>query len=121
NSDSYWRIELSQDAPKSANPAIIFEHTPQVLQFIANNAAPYNIAIDHKTEAGNTGAKIFAQLTEGKNADWQQVSFTELKPDTQNFAVMSGINWQTTLFWGRLLMAVAVLIGFAVRLYRQMG
>lgn len=121
NSDVYWRVELSPDVSERVNPALIFEHRPQVLQFIANNAAPYRIAIERNAETDNTSARIFTQLTEGKNPDWAQVSFTELKPDTKNFATVSGINWQTTLFWGMLLMAVAVLIGFSVRLYRHMG
>lgn len=121
NSDKYWRVELNQSLPTSTHPALVFEHPPQRLQFIANNTAPYAIAIDHKAGAHNTNAKIFAQLTENKNLVWTKVSLVELKPDIANFATIARFNWQTALFWGMLLIAVAVLVGFAIRLYRQMN
>lgn len=121
NSDRYWRVELNQSLSTSANPALVFEHPPQRLQFIANNSAPYTVAIDHKAAGHNPGAKIFAELTENKNPEWIEVSLIELKPDIANFATTAHFNWQTALFWGLLLIAVAVLVGFSVRLYRQMN
>ena len=123
NSDVYWRVELNELVRTTLNPTLVFHRQPQTLQFIANNAAPYKIAIDDQAAPNNqhTSTQIFSQLVSGKELQWGQVAFTELKPNIDSFA-RSGmqVSWKTILFWGVLLLAVAVLVGVAVRLMGQM-
>lgn len=123
NSDTYWRVELNELVRTTLNPTLVFHRQPQNLQFIANNAAPYNIAIDDQAAANNqqTSSQIFSQLVSGKTLQWGQVGFTELKPDVNSFARHAmQISWRTILFWAILILAVGVLVYVAVRLMRQM-
>lgn len=123
NSDIYWRIEFNELVRTTLNPILVFHRQPQTLQFIANNAAPYKIAIDDQAAPNNqhTSAQIFSQLVSGKELQWGQVTFTELKPSMDSFARAGmQVSWKTILFWGGLLLAVAVLVGVAVRLMGQM-
>jgi hypothetical protein len=123
NSNVYWRVELNELVRTTLNPTLVFHRQPQILQFIANNAAPYKIAIDDQAAPNNqhTSAQIFSQLVSGKNLQWEQVTFTELKPNSDAFARHGmQVSWKTILFWGILLLAVAVLVGVAVRLMGQM-
>ena len=122
-SDTYWRVELNELVRTTLNPTLVFHRQPQTLQFIANNAAPYKIAIDDEAAPNNqhTSAQIFSQLVGGKELQWGQVVFTELKPSIDSFARTGmQVSWKTILFWGILLLAVAVLVGVAVRLMGQM-
>lgn len=123
NSDIYWRVEFNELVRTTLNPNLVFHRQPQTLQFIANNAAPYKIAIDDQAAPNNqqTRAQIFSQLVSAKDLQWGQVAFTELKPNKDSF-VRHGmqVSWKTILFWGILLLAVAVLVGVAVRLMGQM-
>jgi hypothetical protein len=123
NSDTYWRVELNELVRTALNPTLVFHRQPQILQFIANNAAPYKIAIDDQAAPNNqqTSAQIFSQLVSGKELQWGQVAFTELNPTIDSFARSEmQVSWKTILFWGILLLAVAVLVGVAVRLMGQM-
>ncbi len=123
NSDVYWRVELNELVRTTLSPTLVFHRQPQILQFIANNAAPYKIAIDDQAaqNSQHTSTQIFSQLVSGKELKWGQVVFTELKPNIDSFA-RSGmqVSWKTILFWGILLLAVAVLVGVAVRLLKQL-
>ncbi|HCS63979.1 MAG TPA: DUF3999 domain-containing protein [Cellvibrio sp.] len=123
NSDVYWRVELNELVRTTLNPTLVFHRQPQTLQFIANNSAPYKIAIDDQAAPNNqqTSTQIFSQLVSGKDLQWGQVAFTELKPNINSFARHGmQVSWKTLLFWGILLLAVAVLVGVAVRLMGQM-
>jgi hypothetical protein len=123
NSDIYWRVELNELVRTTLDPILVFHRQPQTLQFIANNAAPYKIAIDDQAAPNNqqTSSQIFAQLVSGKELQWGQVAFTELKPNIDSFARHGmQVSWKTLLFWGILLLAVAVLVSVAVRLMGQM-
>ena len=122
-SDTEWRIELNDAVRTSINPQLIFTRQPEFLQFIANNAAPFNIAIDTKAIPGNqqTSRQIFSQLINGKEIDWQQTNHTELTPDLNNFARHSmHFSWKTILFWVVLVSAVVILVVIAIRLMGQM-
>jgi hypothetical protein len=102
---------------------LVFERQPQVLQFIANNAAPFSIAIDSQAAGNNqhTSTQILSQLISSKNVEWQTVGFIKLEPNPDSFSrQMTQVNWKTLLFWGFLLVAVGVLIVVAVRLFKQM-
>jgi len=123
NSNVYWRVELNELVRTTLHPTLVFHRQPQILQFITNNAAPYKIAIDDQAAPNNqhTSAQIFSQLVSGKEIQWGQVAFTELKPNIDSFARAGvQVSWKTILFWGILLLAVAVLVGVAVRLMGQM-
>jgi hypothetical protein len=124
NSDTHWRIELNELVRTTLNPALVFHRQPQTLQFIANNAAPYNIAIDDQAAPNNqqTSTQILSQLVSGKELQWGQVAFTELKPDVDSFARHAmQVSWKTVLFWVILILAVGVLVFVAVRLMGQMN
>ncbi|WP_049629770.1 DUF3999 family protein [Cellvibrio sp. pealriver] len=123
NSDTQWRIELNELVRTTAKPQLTFTRQPEILQFIANNAAPYNIAIDTQVAPGNqqTTTQIFAQLVNGKDIQWSQSNATELKPNLNSFARHGmPISWKTILFWAIMIGAVGVLIWVAVRLMGQM-
>jgi hypothetical protein len=124
NTDTQWRIELNELVRTTASPHLTFIRQPQILQFIANNAAPYNIAIDTDAAPGTqqTSSQIFTQLVNGQERDWAPVSYTELKPNINNFARHSmQMSWKTILFWMIIIGAVLVLVGVAVRLMGQMS
>lgn len=123
NSDTQWRVELNELLRTHANPQLVFTRQPELLQFIANNSAPYKIAIDTQAAPGNqaTSTQIFSQLVNNKELQWSQTTFTELKPNINYFARHSmQIGWKTLLFWGIMIGAVLVLVGVAVRLMGQM-
>ena len=124
NSDTQWRVELNELLRTHANPQLVFTRQPELLQFIANNSAPFKIAIDTQAAPDNqiTNAQIFSQLVNGKELQWAQTSFTELKPNLNHFARHSmQIGWKTLLFWGIMIGAVLVLVGVAVRLMGQIN
>jgi len=123
NTDTQWRIELNELVRTNAEPVLVFYHRPETLQFIANNAAPFKIAIetDPTQHKQNTSAQILSQLLNGKEVQWAQVNFSELKPGLGSFARHGlQISWKTILFWGFLIIAVGVLIGVAIRLVGQL-
>lgn len=123
NTDTQWRIELNELVRTNAEPVLLFHHRPETLQFIANNAAPFKIAIetDPAQHKQNTSAHIFSQLINGKEIQWAQANLTELKPGMSSFARHGlQISWKTILFWGFLIIAVGVLIGVAIRLVGQL-
>jgi hypothetical protein len=123
NSDVYWRVELNELVRTTLSPTLVFHRQPQTLQFIANNAPPYKIAIDNQAAPNNqqTSAQIFSQLVSDKELQWGQVAFTELNPNIDSFARHGmQVSWKTLLFWGILLLAVLALVVMAVRLMGQM-
>lgn len=122
-SEVYWRVEFNEHVRKTLKPALVFHRQPQHLQFIANNAAPYNIAIDSQAAPDNqqNSLQIFSQLLSGKAATWIQVEFDELNPSISSFAHHATLfGWKTILFWIILLGAVGALVFVAVRLVGQM-
>ncbi|OZY85522.1 hypothetical protein CBP51_00265 [Cellvibrio mixtus] len=123
NSDTQWRVELNELVRTSAKPTLVFHRTAQTLQFIANNSAPYNIAIDNQTTTDHqaVSAQIFSQLMIGKDAQWESVTAAPLNPDLDSFARHQvHISWKTILFWLVLISAVGALVWVAVRLVGQM-
>lgn len=123
NSHSYWRIELHELVRTNAKPILVLQRKPELLQFIANAAVPFKIAIetDSKLQNQNTSAQIFSQLTTGKEITWQSATVKPLNPDLNQFARHGmQISWKTIVFWGILILAVGVLIGIVVRLMGQM-
>lgn len=124
NSDLYWRIELNESVRNMAQPRLLFSRAPETVQFIANNAAPYNISIetDPTAQKSETNAQIFSQLVVGKSVDWTEVGFKKLEPDINKFARHGlAFSWRTLLFWSILLIALGLLITMALRLMKQVN
>ncbi len=124
NTDTQWRVELNEFIRTNAEPVLIFHHQPETLQFIANNSAPFKIAIetDPAQHKQNTSTQILTQLINGKDVQWSQVNYTELKPGLSSFARHGlQVSWKTILFWGFLVIAVGVLVFVALRLVKQMS
>jgi hypothetical protein len=120
----YWRLELNERASASANPVLVLTRQPQRLQFIANTFAPFTIAIetDPNPQDQNASTAVFSQLIAGKDIAWQSASFSRLNPSVNPFIPDSmAIGWKTILFWGILILAVGILMGFVVRLVKQMA
>lgn len=123
NSDTQWRVELNELVRTSAKPALVFHRTAQALQFIANNSAPYHVAIENPVTTDNqtVNAQIFSQLMAGKDVQWETVTAEPLNPDLDSFARHQvHISWKTILFWLVLISAVGALVWVAVRLVGQM-
>ena len=124
NSDMYWRVELHEQVRTTVNPVLIFHRPPEKLQFIANNAAPFQIAIetDPKLQNQNTNTQIFSTLLSGKNTRWVEVNIEKLNPDIHKFARHGmQISWKTIMFWGVLLISISVLVLLATRLLKQIS
>lgn len=122
-SEVYWRVEFNEQTRKTLKPVLVFHRQPQHLQFIANNTAPYNIAIDSEAAPDNqqNNLQIFSQLLSNKEAKWVQVKLEELNPSISSFARHATVfSWKTILFWIVLLGAVGALVFVAVRLIGQM-
>jgi hypothetical protein len=123
NSHRFWRVELVESARTRVQPSLEFQRAPDALRFIANQRGPYQIALDQQSSTNHQHAiaQIFLQLSENKRHDWQQVELIPLRPDAALFAQKTSINWATWIFWGILVSAVALLVGFAMRLFKHMN
>ena len=124
NTDMLWRVELNPSVRETAQPVLILHRQPEVLQFIANNAAPYQIAIetDQQLQSQEANRSIFFQLVSGKKIDWVHADFRSLSPDIKRFARHETIiSWRTLVFWGILFIALGLLIFLALRLMKQIS
>jgi hypothetical protein len=123
NTHTQWRVELHETLGAKTTPKLVFERDAQTLEFIANNAAPYRIAIDNQTTTDHLtlSSQIFSQLTTGKDIQWQQTALEPLNPSLSSFSRHQfHVSWKTVLFWLVLIGAVSALIWVAVRLVGQM-
>jgi hypothetical protein len=124
SSDRWWRLELNPGLRDKPSPSLVFEQPVQILQFIANQSAPYHVAIDTPASSRNPDAatQIFRQLVADNRPSWIPVESIKLNPAIITPVYMNDKSeWTVFIFWAALLIAVAVLVGFSVRLYRQMG
>lgn len=124
NSHGYWRVELNELVRTAAKPVLLFQRQPELLQFIANSSAPFNIAIetDSNLQNQNTSAQIFSQLIAGKEIAWQPISVNPLNPNINRFTRHEmQISWKTIIFWGILILAVGILMFMAIRLSRVLN
>lgn len=122
NSDKYWRIELNESVQKTVSPKLVLSWQPIQLQFITNNKPPYLLAIkDNQTNSSNRD-QVFNQILANTKPTWISAGLTELgiKPEAIN-APKGDINWKQWIFWVALVLAVGVLLLFALRLFRQLG
>ncbi|MCW8195941.1 DUF3999 domain-containing protein [Proteobacteria bacterium 005FR1] len=120
NTDRFWRVELAQAIAAKTKPVLVFEQPRQLLQFIANNNPPYRIAVADTVRSGKAAGQVLSQLIGDDSVEWQSVDLSLIEGVRPPAAKAAGLNWSAWLFWALLVLAVLVLIAFAVRLYRQM-
>lgn len=120
NADPYWRVEFNPNLSRSAEPKLVFQYPSQNLQFIANNNRPYQVAVVAEVPAERASAKVFTQVMKGQQVDWINADLIKLdsiaRPDNSE----SLTHWTDVLFWITLVLAVVVLLVFALRLLRQL-
>lgn len=118
NSQKLWRLEL---AAKSAEfkPQLEFRWQPLRLQLIANDKPPFYLALNPETNATHRNA-VFNQILAGRTPEWSSTQLEDLHQQPPK-PPKASINWRTWLFWGTLILAVFVLLGFALRLLGQLN
>lgn len=122
NSDTYWRLELDQSMRGKVSPSLVFEHPRKTIQFIANNNPAYYIAVGAESTASDTATQVFSHLLGKDSVNWTDADTKSLHPTIAESAdKATALNWTGLLFWAALLAAVALLVGLAARLYRQMA
>lgn len=121
NTDRFWRVELDAALEHKADPVLVFEQPRQVMQFIANNNPPYRIAVAETVRPGKASGQVLSQLIGDESVEWQFVQLKFLEGVSPPPDKGAGLNWSAWLFWSLLVLAVVVLIAFALRLYRQMN
>jgi hypothetical protein len=126
NRAPFWRLEFAPTQPVDA-PKIIFSWQPTQLQFIANTAPPFILALSDDNGSANR-QQVFNQILAkhrqqtGEPA-WINADLITLPPQlsapTQQGQGIN-FNWRQWLFWLALLGAVALLVFFALRLIKQL-
>ena len=120
NTDPYWRVEFNPNLSRSAEPELMFQYPSQTVQFIANNHQPYQVAVVAEVPAERASAKVFTQVMKRQQVDWINADLIKLdsiaRPDNSE----SLTHWTDVLFWITLVLAVVVLLVFALRLLRQL-
>ena len=119
NSDSFWRLELNQSMRGKVNPQLILSWRPFELQFIGNSKPPFQLAITSNSESSLYRDQVFTQMTSATKPQWKQASLQALKVEVSSVKKPAPFNWKQWLFWGLLLVAVVVLLGFSLRLFKQ--
>ncbi|MGQ9425607.1 DUF3999 family protein [Gilvimarinus sp. F26214L] len=119
NRHRYWRVEMSK-ALQGRGPALVFEHPRQRLRFVANDNEPYRVALT-ELRSGNPAAEVFTRVVGGEDHEWLPVSMSPLlSPEQAARRRTERPDWQGVVFWVAMVAAVALLLAFTVRLYRQM-
>lgn len=116
----YWRIELNESAQHSLNPSLRFAWHPDVLQIIGNNKAPFSLAINPENTAGAYRDQVFNQITAATKPNWMPARLESLHVDPASLVRKKSVEWTQWLFWGALVLAVALLLLFALKLFKQM-
>lgn len=121
NSDAHWRLELDSAMRDKLQPSLVFEHPLKTLQFIANHNPPYYLAVAADAAGNAAKMQVFSHLLGDGSVDWVDVDMRSLQPNLRSpVRGTPTTDWASLAFWAMLVLAVAVLVGFALRLYRQM-
>ncbi len=123
NSDSFWRLEMDESSRGQVEPKLEFSRLQDHLKFIANAHPPFRLIVDAQAAGPNqsTSAQILAQLSQGKNIQWQTVELLPLlDKDIQTYRPAAKIPLKTWAFWLALVAAVIVLLWMVLRLFAQM-
>ena len=122
NRDKYWRIELNESAKNSINPRLRFGWHPSMLQIIANDKPPFTLAINADANDSNNRTRIFNQLIATAQPVWANATLLPLNATPESLAsASSSIDWKQVVFWAALVLAVAVLLVFSLRLFKQLN
>lgn len=121
NSDPYWRLELSGEFRDSVKPELVFQHPQENLQVIANNNGPYRVAVSAEVPARRAAERVFGGVLKQRAVEWKSVAPRKLTDIKATRPDRSSPKWSLIFFWSILSFAVLVLLGFALRLFRQVG
>jgi hypothetical protein len=117
NSRRLWRLEL-EAGNTGLNPQLELQWQPSNLQFIANDRAPFSLVIDPAADQARRDV-IFNQILAGRAPEWVSTTLEDLHQ--QPAKPVKSFNWRAWVLWAALMLAVFVLIGFAIRLLRQVN
>ena len=121
NSDKFWRIELKESTKTISKPELVFSWQPAQLQIITNNKPLYSLAINPQNTAYQSN-QVFNQLLGKTNPVWVTSELVSLHASALAVTLSSStMDWQKYLFWAFLLLALIVLLGFALRLFKQVN
>ncbi len=121
NNNKFWRLELNESAKNISAPQLVFMWLPTQLQIIANNKPPFVLAIKAGKNVSNNYEQIFSQIISASAPIWISANLIALdvQPD-QVTNTAKTINWKQWIFWAALILAVVVLIGFSLKLFKQL-
>jgi len=119
NSTKFWRLELNAQSA-GLKPTLDFYWQPWRLQIIANDKPPFYLAINPDTD-NKYRDQVFNQILAARGPSWISTPIEDLHEQPQKSTKTSTRNWRTWVFWGALTVAVLILLGFALRLLRQLN
>ncbi len=121
NRDKLWRIELIESAKSMLKPVLIFSWQPTQLQIITSNKPPYSLAINSQNRTYQSN-QVFNQVLEKTSPVWVSAELKSLNVNPMAVIPASSItDWKKYIFWGCLVLALCVLLGFALRLFKQVN
>jgi hypothetical protein len=122
NHDKFWRLELNESARNISAPQLVFAWQPTQLQIITNNKPPFVLAIDADKSSSDSREQVFNQILSATTSpQWQAASLIKL--NVQPGAIKNTtkkLDWKQWVFWAALLLAVAVLVAFSLKLFKQL-
>jgi Protein of unknown function (DUF3999) len=113
-----FRLELVGQLQPDTNPELVFYTQSRFIQFIANETPPYKLLV---VESANSEgqARILDSLLNNQSPDWINHQWTFLNPPKPEN--VRSISWRSLMFWGLLILAVALLALMAIKLFKQMN
>lgn len=121
NSDKYWRIELNESALNTLTPTLVFGWQPIQLQIVTNNKPPYTLVIGGNSSGTSARDQVFNQILANTTPEWIGAGLIDLGLKADAVTVpQKAIDWKQWLFWVALVLAVSVLLLFALKLLRQL-
>ncbi len=121
NRDKFWRIELNDSAKNISAPNLVFGWQPTQLQIITNNKPPYLLAVDNQKNMSFNGDQVFNQILAASTPVWVSTGLTKLNIQPDDITQpKKPVDWKQWLFWVALLLAVGVLLGFSLKLFKQL-
>jgi len=121
NHDKFWRLELSPSAANYSVPNLVFAWEPIQLQIIASNKPPFVLAMSNNKSDNGNREQIFSHILGENSPEWAEANLTRLDNTPESLVqAATPTDWKKWLFWIALLLAVAVLLLFSVRLFKQL-
>ena len=121
NHDKFWRVELNESAKNSSTPKLIFSWQPLQLQVITNSKPPFSVAISNEANADTNNRQVFNQIVSAASPTWVSANLVKLDVQPQALSAREkSVDWRQLIFWAVLLAAVAVLLIFSLKLFKQL-